>query len=82
MLVPPLALLLVLVPMLVRAVVLVARPWGLFGRPQSPSRHASEAEQPLRAPGPLAGYARWAMLALLVLMELVLELQLLAVLVV
>jgi len=55
------------VEFVVMAVVLVARPWGLFGRPQAPSRHASAAEQPLRAPGQVAGYARWAVLALLVL---------------
>jgi branched-chain amino acid transport system permease protein len=58
------------VEFVVMAVVLVARPWGLFGRPQAPSRHASAAEQPLRAPGRVALYARWAVLALLVLMPL------------
>jgi branched-chain amino acid transport system permease protein len=58
------------VEFVVMAVVLVARPWGLFGRPQAPSRHASAAEQPLRAPGQVAGYARWAVLALLVLLPL------------
>ena len=58
------------VEFVVMAVVLVARPWGLFGRSQSPSRHASAAEQPLRAPGRVALYARWAVLALLVLMPL------------
>jgi branched-chain amino acid transport system permease protein len=58
------------VEFVVMAVVLVARPWGLFGRPQAPSRHASAAEQPLRAPGRVALYARWALLALLVLMPL------------
>ena len=58
------------VEFVVMAVVLVARPWGLFGRPQSQSRHSSEAEQPLRAPGQVAGYARWAVLALLVLLPL------------
>ena len=58
------------VEFVVMAVVLVARPWGLFGRPQAPSRHASAAEQPLRAPGRVAIYARWAVLALLVLMPL------------
>ena len=42
------------VEFLVMAVVLVVRPWGLFGRPQAPSRHAGAAEAPLRAPsGPL-----------------------------
>ena len=58
------------VEFVVMAVVLVARPWGLFGRPQAPSRHASAAEQPLHAPGRVAIYARWAALALLVLMPL------------
>ena len=58
------------VEFVVMAVVLVARPWGLFGRPQAPSRHASAAEQPLRASGRVALYARWALLALLVLMPL------------
>ena len=58
------------VEFVVMAVVLVARPWGLFGRPQAPSRHASAAEQPLRAPGRVALYARWTVLALLVLMPL------------
>jgi branched-chain amino acid transport system permease protein len=42
----------------------------LFGRPQAPSRHASAAEQPLRAPGRVALYARWAVMALLVLLPL------------
>jgi branched-chain amino acid transport system permease protein len=36
------------VEFLVMAVVLVWRPWGLFGRPQAPSRHAGMLEQPLR----------------------------------
>ncbi len=55
------------VEFLVMAVVLVARPWGLFGRPQAPSRHASAAEQPLRAPGPLYVYGGAAVLAALAL---------------
>ena len=58
------------VEFVVMAVVLVARPWGLFGRPQALSRHASAAEQPLRAPGRVALYARWAVLAMLVLLPL------------
>lgn len=58
------------VEFVVMAVVLVARPWGLFGRPQAPSRHASAAEQPLRAPGRVALYARWAVLSLLLLLPL------------
>jgi branched-chain amino acid transport system permease protein len=36
------------VEFLVMAVVLVCRPWGLFGRPQAPSRYAGMAEEPLR----------------------------------
>ena len=56
------------VEFLVMAVVLVARPWGLFGRPQSPSRHAGAAEQPLRPPDRLYTYGGAVLLALLVLM--------------
>jgi len=36
------------VEFLVMALVLVLRPWGLFGRPQAPSRQAGAAEAPLR----------------------------------
>ena len=36
---------------LVMAAVLVVRPWGLFGRPQSPSRHAGPPETPLARAG-------------------------------
>lgn len=36
------------VEFLVMAVVLVIRPWGLMGRPQATSRHASTVEAPLR----------------------------------
>jgi branched-chain amino acid transport system permease protein len=56
------------VEFLVMAVVLVARPWGLFGRPQSPSRHAGEAERPLRPPDRLYTYGVAGLLGLLVLM--------------
>ena len=56
------------VEFLVMAVVLVARPWGLFGRPQSPIRHAGAAEQPLRPPDRLYTYGGAGLLALLVLM--------------
>jgi len=56
------------VEFLVMAVVLVARPWGLFGRPQSPSRHAGKAEQPLRPPDRLYTYGVAGLLGLLVLM--------------
>ncbi len=37
------------VEFLVMAVVLVARPWGLLGQPQAPSRYVGMQEQPLRA---------------------------------
>ena len=36
------------VEFLVMAVVLVWRPWGLFGRPQAPSRYVGMQEEPLR----------------------------------
>ena len=36
------------VEFLVMALVLVLRPWGLFGRPQPISRHTGQAEEPLR----------------------------------
>ena len=36
------------VDFIVMAVVLVWRPWGLFGRPQAPSRHSGMQEEPLR----------------------------------
>ena len=39
------------VEFLVMAVVLVARPWGLLGRPQAPSRYVGMQEEPLRASG-------------------------------
>ncbi|MDP1741410.1 ABC transporter permease [Polaromonas sp.] len=55
------------VEFLVMAVVLVARPWGLFGRPQAPSRHAGLAEQPLRRPDRLYNYALVGLLAVLAL---------------
>ncbi|HYP69551.1 MAG TPA: ABC transporter permease, partial [Variovorax sp.] len=38
------------VEFLVMAVVLVVRPWGLFGRPQAPSRYVGMQEEPLRKP--------------------------------
>ena len=56
------------VEFLVMAVVLVVRPWGLFGRPQAPSRHAGGAEQPLRPPDRLYTYGVAGLLALLVLL--------------
>ncbi len=39
------------VEFLVMAVVLVLRPWGLFGRAQALSRHTGSIEAPLRLPG-------------------------------
>ena len=39
------------VDFLVMAVVLVWRPWGLFGKPQAPSRYVGMQEEPLRQPG-------------------------------
>ena len=39
------------VEFLVMAVVLVVRPWGLFGKPQAPSRYVGMQEEPLRRPG-------------------------------
>ena len=39
------------VEFLVMAVVLVVRPWGLFGKPQAPSRYVGMPEEPLRKPG-------------------------------
>ena len=56
------------VEFVVMAVVLVARPWGLFGRPQTPSRHSAKAEDPLKLPGLLNRYATIAFISLLVLM--------------
>ncbi len=56
------------VEFVVMAVVLVARPWGLFGRPQTPSRHAAKAEDPLKLPGLLNRYATIALIGLLILM--------------
>lgn len=57
------------VEFLVMAVVLVLRPWGLFGKPQPPSRHTSEAEQPLRLSN---GYQPllWGLLVFLVLLAM------------
>jgi branched-chain amino acid transport system permease protein len=39
-----------MVDFLVMAIVLVWRPWGLFGRPQAPSRYVGMQEEPLRQP--------------------------------
>jgi branched-chain amino acid transport system permease protein len=56
------------VEFVVMAIVLVARPWGLFGKPQAASRHAGRVEQPLRPPERLYKYGGAAFLVLLVLM--------------
>lgn len=56
------------VEFLVMAVVLVARPWGLFGRPQTPSRHTAKPEDPLRLPDKLQRYGSLLFIGLLVLM--------------
>jgi branched-chain amino acid transport system permease protein len=56
------------VEFVVMAVVLVARPWGLFGRPQTVSRHAARAEDPLKLPGSLSRYATLAFVGLLILL--------------
>ncbi len=42
-----------MVDFLVMAAVLVWRPWGLFGRPQAPSRYVGMPEAPLRRSGPM-----------------------------
>ena len=58
------------VEFLIMAVVLVARPWGLLGRPQAASRNATEAEAPLRPASPLLRRASWLLLALLLALPL------------
>jgi branched-chain amino acid transport system permease protein len=55
------------VEFVVMAIVLVARPWGLFGKPQSTSRHAGVVEAPLRPLGKVYKYASAAVLLLLAL---------------
>ena len=56
------------VEFVVMAVVLVVRPWGLFGRPQSLSRHAAKAEDPLKLPTPVGHYATIAFIGFLVML--------------
>lgn len=53
------------VEFLVMAVVLVVRPWGLFGKPQAVGRHAARPEAPLRRAGPRL---RWAGVGLLIVL--------------
>ena len=55
------------VDFLVMAVVLVARPWGLFGKAQATSRPSGTAEAPLRPPDRLYKYGGAVVVALLVL---------------
>lgn len=56
------------VEFLVMAAVLVWRPWGLLGKPQSLSRNSGEPEQPLRPAGRAATSGWVALLAALVLL--------------
>ncbi len=59
------------VEFLVMAVVLVVRPWGLFGRAQAPSRQAGPPEQPLVPSGRAMQAAGALLLAALVAMPFV-----------
>ena len=61
------------VEFIVMAVVLVARPWGLFGKPQSVSRHTAAAEAPLRPPHRTMQIGAAVVLAVLLLMPAVAE---------
>ena len=56
------------VEFMVMAIVLVARPWGLFGRPQTLGRHAAKAESPLKLPSPSSRYVGIGLIAFLTLM--------------
>lgn len=58
------------VEFLVMAAVLVWRPWGLLGKPQSLSRNSGEPEQPLRPAGRTATSGWVALLAALVLLPI------------
>jgi branched-chain amino acid transport system permease protein len=53
---------------IVMAVVLVARPWGLLGRPTPPLRSGGEAELPLRPAARVERGLGWAVLAVLILL--------------
>ena len=55
------------VEFVVMAVVLVARPAGLFGRPQTSSRHTAKPEDPLRLPEQWQRYGTAALMGVLVL---------------
>lgn len=50
------------------AVVLVFRPWGLFGRPQGVSRNSAPVETPLRRPGPAFRASMVGLVAVLALL--------------
>ena len=54
------------VEFLVRAAVLVMRPWGLMGKPQATSRHSGMVEAPLRHPGRWFKVGGWLFVAALV----------------
>ena len=43
-------------PFLVMAIVLIARPWGLFGKPERPRHSVLESATPLKLPSPKAFY--------------------------
>jgi len=58
------------VEFLVMAVVLVVRPWGLFGKPQSQGHKTGENEEPLRASGPLFRAGASAFVVLLFVLPL------------
>lgn len=58
------------VEFLVMAVVLVWRPWGLLGRPQTPTRASGVAEAPLRPASRGVHWLGWAVLAVLALVPL------------
>jgi branched-chain amino acid transport system permease protein len=58
------------VEFVVMAIVLVARPWGLFGKPQSISRHTGMVEAPLRPVGKVYVYAGAVVLVLLALVPI------------
>ena len=66
----PLSKLTLVAEFLVMAVVLVWRPWGLFGKPQGAVRGQAALEQPLRPLPAVWRRAGWAALAALVLRRL------------
>jgi branched-chain amino acid transport system permease protein len=58
------------VEFLVMAIVLIRRPWGLLGRPQAPSRHIGQQEEPLRRGGRAYAASVCLFLAALVILPL------------